>query len=96
MPFCIQERFLEHAQTVAGGRHTAKQAQCLWESWDAGPDHPRDYDGPNGSLQLHVRTDIQLSEYVVYLRGKSINGGDKQVKDCFPLALCTRAVCNNG
>ena len=52
----------------------------MWDEWLANPDHCRDHDGPDSKLQLYVRTDTQVIEDDVYIRGKALRHGDKQAK----------------
>ncbi len=43
----------------------------------AGKDHLRDNLGPRGCVQLYVRTDVQVLEDDVCIKGKQVNRGDK-------------------
>ena len=52
----------------------------MWDEWLSNSDHCRDTDGPDGRLQLYVRTDTQVIEDDVYTKGKAVRRGDKMVK----------------
>ncbi len=76
-----QERWIEYAATIAGGRISAIKAKQTWDEWLANKDHVKDVLGPGGITQLYVRTDVEILEDDVYTKGKMVRRGDKVVKD---------------
>jgi len=80
-PGCPQERWLDWAQSVPGGRYSALTAKRTWDEWLNNKDHLKDKEGPGGSTQLYVRTDVEILEDDVYAKGKQVKRGDKQLKD---------------
>ena len=85
-----KERWISHAGTVEAGRINPTKAKAMWDEWAANGQHVRDHLGPDGSLQLYVRTDIEILEDDVYTKGKSLNRGQKQMKDPSTLELAKK------
>ena len=49
-----QGAYFEWAKTAAAGYLTQPEMEANWKMWDENPEHPRDWDGPRGFMQLAI------------------------------------------
>ena len=86
--YLLQERWLEHSATIAGGRAPTLRAKQMWDEWSRNKDHGNDHLGPDGALQLYVRVDVEVHHDDTYAKGKSVRRGDRPMKDATEDQLC--------
>ena len=72
---------MEHAATTAGGSINATKAKAMWDEWFNDHDHLRDELGPEGQVELYVRTDVQILEDDLYIKGETVKRCDKEIKN---------------
>ena len=76
-----EERWMKYAQSVEGGNLATMKAKSIWDEWDSNKEHLRDVEGPRGCKRLYVRTDTEILEDDVYVKGKTVRRGDKVLKN---------------